>query len=234
MTAQEIPINSVDLEALDAFLSSDRAPEDGMMLSDLDGFLTGIAIGPALVMPSEWLPIVWGGGEPNFADEAEAKTVLGSIMGRYNQILREVEEEELDPIFWTDRDGTVLPFDWAEGFMTAIGLRVEAWRPLLKSKRNGHLLFPILALCGDQNGESLFELTPEEEDAVMDEAPDMVPACVTAIAAYWRSRGPSPISATRRAGADSRTAPPRPKIGRNDPCPCGSGKKLKKCCGRNA
>ena len=23
------------------------------------------------------------------------------------------------------------------------------------------------------------------------------------------------------------------KIGRNDPCPCGSGKKYKKCCGRN-
>jgi hypothetical protein len=25
---------------------------------------------------------------------------------------------------------------------------------------------------------------------------------------------------------------PRPKVGRNDPCPCGSGKKFKKCCGR--
>ena len=24
-----------------------------------------------------------------------------------------------------------------------------------------------------------------------------------------------------------------PKIGRNDPCPCGSGKKYKNCCGRN-
>ena len=24
----------------------------------------------------------------------------------------------------------------------------------------------------------------------------------------------------------------QPKIGRNDPCPCGSGKKYKKCCGR--
>ena len=25
-----------------------------------------------------------------------------------------------------------------------------------------------------------------------------------------------------------------PKIGRNDPCPCGSGKKYKKCCGKDA
>lgn len=24
-----------------------------------------------------------------------------------------------------------------------------------------------------------------------------------------------------------------PKIGRNDPCPCGNGRKFKKCCGKN-
>ena len=24
-----------------------------------------------------------------------------------------------------------------------------------------------------------------------------------------------------------------PKVGRNDPCPCGNGKKFKKCCGQN-
>jgi uncharacterized protein YecA (UPF0149 family) len=35
----------------------------------------------------------------------------------------------------------------------------------------------------------------------------------------------------------NRTAPPAPivrkgdKVGRNDPCPCGSGRKYKKCCG---
>ncbi|HKK09281.1 MAG TPA: SEC-C metal-binding domain-containing protein [Bacteroidales bacterium] len=34
---------------------------------------------------------------------------------------------------------------------------------------------------------------------------------------------------------DSDQAPIRrpPKIGRNEPCPCGSGKKYKKCCGEN-
>ncbi|MBQ7282414.1 MAG: SEC-C domain-containing protein, partial [Spirochaetales bacterium] len=41
--------------------------------------------------------------------------------------------------------------------------------------------------------------------------------------------------ASANAGAVSpvqviRTAP---KVGRNDPCPCGSGKKYKNCCGRN-
>src|SRR5215813_15282775 len=62
--AHAIPIEQVDLEALDRFLISDRSPPDSMMLSDLDGFLTGIAVGPELVLPSEWLPLVWGGEAP--------------------------------------------------------------------------------------------------------------------------------------------------------------------------
>jgi uncharacterized protein len=40
--------------------------------------------------------------------------------------------------------------------------------------------------------------------------------------------------AHRQGGTSGRTSEPRrsiPKVGRNDPCPCGSGKKYKKCCG---
>jgi yecA family protein len=64
-----------------------------MMLSDLDGFLTGIAVGPELVLPSEWLPLDWGSDAPEFADEGEAKAVLGAILGRYNEILRQIDHE---------------------------------------------------------------------------------------------------------------------------------------------
>src|SRR5690349_6307768 len=41
------------VDLLDAYLLSDQSPSECMMLSDLDGFLTGIAIGPELVMPRE-------------------------------------------------------------------------------------------------------------------------------------------------------------------------------------
>jgi uncharacterized protein len=223
MNAHESRIERDDIEMLDTYLSSERGPKDGMMVSDLDGFLTGIAIGPDLVMPSEWLPIVWGGEEPNFADEAEANRVLGSIMARYNHILRQIEEDNLDPIFWTTRDGTIIAADWAEGFMQAIGLRIDSWEALFKSKRHGHLLFPILALCGDENGESLLDLPPDDEDWATERSADLLPGSVVAIAAYWRRRraGASPVVNAKR------------DVGRNDPCPCGSGKKHKKCCGRN-
>ncbi|MBM3706477.1 MAG: hypothetical protein FJW66_08135, partial [Actinobacteria bacterium] len=47
-----------------------------------------------------------------------------------------------------------------------------------------------------------------------------------------RTSGPSDVI----AGDSSKASRPEPvrvqKVGRNDPCPCGSGKKYKKCCGK--
>jgi uncharacterized protein len=232
--ADEMPVDRVDLEALDDFLMSDRAPSESMMLSDLDGFLTGIAVGPELILPSEWLPLIWGGEAPEFSNEAEAKTILGAIMGRYNEILRQVEDEALEPVFWADRDGTFIAADWAEGFLQAIILRADAWKRLFKSKRDSQLLFPILALCGDENGDALLGLAPDEEDTVMEEAAEFIPACVIAIAAYWRAKGPRQVSMPFTAGPQPEPERASTKVGRNDPCPCGSGKKFKKCCGSNA
>jgi uncharacterized protein len=230
--AHEIAVDRVDLEALERFLISDRSPTESMMLSDLDGFLTGIAIGPELILPSEWLPLIWGGEAPEFADEDEAKAILGTIMGRYNQILCQVADDSFDPIFWVDRDGTLIAADWAEGFLQAIMLRMDAWGRLFKSKRDGQLLFPILALCGDENGYSLLDLPPEEEDHVMEEVVGFIPACITAIAAYWRGRGPKQISMPLMPGPPPQQERTATKVGRNDPCPCGSGNKFKKCCGK--
>jgi uncharacterized protein len=229
MLADEIPI---DLGALDSFLISDRSPPDGMMLSDLDGFLTGIAVGPELVLPSEWLPLIWGGDAPEFANEDEAKAILAIIMARYNEILRQIRDGTPDPVFWANCDGTLIAADWAEGFLQAVMLRMDAWSRLIKSKRDGQILFPIFALCGDENGESLLGIRPEDEDRVMEEVTELIPACVTAIAAYWREQGSKQISMPLMSGPTP--SPPRisTKVGRNEPCPCGSRKKFKKCCGK--
>jgi preprotein translocase subunit SecA len=49
-------------------------------------------------------------------------------------------------------------------------------------------------------------------------------------------RGGEPENPGLEATEGARTEPIRrgPKVGRNDPCPCGSGKKYKHCCGRDA
>jgi uncharacterized protein len=224
MSETPFPASPVDLEALDQFLMSDASPEDCMQLSDLDGFLTGIAIGPELVMPSEWLPAIWGGDEPVFESMEQAQTVIGTIMGRYNEILRELDTdpEGYEPVFWEGPDGEVIAADWAEGFVDAIRLRPEAWRPLLEDREALILLMPILALCGDAEGGSPLELDPEEDVDLLAQAPDLIPACVVGMHGFWKERRGQPKAGSGRAKSA--------KVGRNDPCPCGSGRKYKRCC----
>jgi len=170
MVDLKVAVEGVTLDALDASLSSGQSPPDSMMLSDLDGFLTAIAIGPELVMPSEWLPVIWGDDEPVFTDEAQMPAVLGGILCRYNQIQREIMDGSFAPILWSDADGTVGGTDWAEGFMQGVELRATKWERLFRSDEGAGLIFPILALCGDENGESLLGLEPEGEDRMAAEA----------------------------------------------------------------
>jgi uncharacterized protein len=225
MSETLLPAGPVDLEALDQFLMSDASPENCMQLSDLDGFLTGIAIGPELIKPSEWLPAIWGDDEPVFEDEEQVQTVIGAIMGRYNEILRELDTnpEAYEPLFWEGPDGEVIAADWAEGFVDAIRLRPEAWQPLLKNRDALILLMPILALCGDAEGGSPLELDPEEGADLLAQAPELIPACVVGIHGFWKERRGRHKAGPRQARSS--------KVGRNDPCPCGSGRKYKRCCG---
>jgi uncharacterized protein YecA (UPF0149 family) len=66
----------------------------------------------------------------------------------------------------------------------------------------------------------------------MAEVTDLIPDCVTAIAKYWRAKGSTQISMPLlHVGRTSPNQSP-PKVGRNQLCPCGSGKKFKKCCGK--
>lgn len=52
--------------------------------------------------------------------------------------------------------------------------------------------------------------------------------------ALARRQAGSSITAQHAQGQSVTVRRTSPKIGRNDPCPCGSGKKYKNCCGRNA
>ena len=49
-----------------------------------------------------------------------------------------------------------------------------------------------------------------------------------------RRQAAGSVTASHTQGASVTVKRSAPKVGRNDPCPCGSGKKYKQCCGRNA
>jgi uncharacterized protein len=196
------PSDPIDLDALDDYLMSDHAPDDSMGLSDLDGFLTGIVVGPELIPPSEWLLVIWGGDEPVFQTEDEMRAVLGAIMGRYDEIAAclDTDPDDFDPVFLEGPEGVVIASDWAGGFIDAVALRPTAWKPLLDHDRAGILMAPLFLLNGDMEIEDA-----ADENELMTEASDIIPTCIAGIHAFWQNYRESPSRrGRRRSGGDRR------------------------------
>jgi uncharacterized protein len=74
------PLSPDEIDDLDKFLTSEDAPEWSMNVSELHEFLTDLAVGPALVLPSEWLAEVWGAEGPIFDTEEQAQYISGLIL----------------------------------------------------------------------------------------------------------------------------------------------------------
>jgi preprotein translocase subunit SecA len=101
-----------------------------------------------------------------------------------------------------------------ENMRQGIGLQAAGQRdPLVAYKREGHNLFQnLLATIQHDVVHSVYHVKIERR-----EAPPPSPMAKAAINKGSTSKQP-------KVGGK--------KIGRNDPCPCGSGKKYKYCCGR--
>ncbi|RJG06619.1 YecA family protein [Noviherbaspirillum cavernae] len=221
------PLSDKEFTELDQFLLSDRCADDGMTMDSLHGYLTALVIGPEEVLMAEWLPLVWGSFAeegPKFKNEKEAQRITGLIARYMNEvaITFEVAPKEFEPLFcereWEER--TLLDGDgWAWGFWEGMNLRAEAWEPIWSSNI-AELVRPIYLLGADE---------VEEEEAALTEDPVKrsklaieMEAAIPEIRKFWLPHRKSAVAQVQRDA---------PKVGRNDPCPCGSGKKYKKCCG---
>ncbi len=223
------------MEELARFLLSSATADATMMLDSLDGYLTAIVIGPTNIKTSEWLPDVWGPtakDEPAFETYAQAERILELILQQRNNIIENLlhDPDQLAPVFDTvvyegdEReylDGEM----WAQGFMKGIKLREQDWQPFLADSANIELLRPIYLLGAEEvsDAEEAQVATAEQREALT----KLIPASIAALYRYWQPLRKDSLEPTM-AGTFQRE---QVKTGRNDPCPCGSGKKFKKCCG---
>jgi len=76
-----------------------------------------------------------------------------------------------------------------------------------------------------QIGRGDSTLSKEQVDDLIAKAPDLIPPYIESLNAWRISQ--------QDAGQFRTEAPNLGKVGRNEPCPCGSGKKYKRCCGLN-
>ena len=225
-----VPLNDEEMDELKGILLELDA-EEGMTLDMLDGFLHAIAIGPETVMPSRWLPKVWGLDDgammPPADDMDQANHLLGLVMRHYNSIVWGFEQRppRLSPLWNTVHFDTGEFEDaemWAYGFAEAIKLTKAAWQPLFDHPDGQQWIRPIHVLGAEDLSPELDELTrtPAQRETLTAQ----IEGSLLQIHAFWL-----PL---RRAVAERQQAQRlSPKVGRNEPCPCGSGKKFKKCCG---
>ena len=176
------------LEELDAYLSSDDSPEDCMMLSDLDGFMHGIACSPVLISAQEWMPVALGGDPLDVPD-----WVLECISIIYSSIAEGLTSDppETEPIFWEAKEGHVIAMDWCEGFMKAVSLRPKEWLRLTESGTHGHIMTPILAHLLDEEGNSVLGIPQDKLDETLAQAADSIPTFIVSIFQFWATKSSS-------------------------------------------
>ncbi|HZV55744.1 MAG TPA: UPF0149 family protein [Rhodocyclaceae bacterium] len=218
------PLDDDELQELEDFLNSDALGEEGMDIAMLDGFLTALAVGPNTLPPSRWLPVIWDREDMVWESKQQAERIMSLVFRHANAILFYLRDDPdtFEPILYErEHEGKVVPIidEWCTGFVRGIALDEEAWRPLMDAEEGDDMLYPIL-LYGTEAG--LEELRNHPELAARhEELAASLGDCVMAIHNWWLPTRKEK-STVRRDEA---------KVGRNDLCPCGSGKKFKKCCG---
>jgi uncharacterized protein len=221
------PLSEKEFDELDQFLLSDRTPEDTMTMDTLHGYMTAIAIGPETIMPAEWLLKVWGDDPkqaPKWKNSKEEERIVNLIMRFMNEVLVtfEVAPKEFEPLFCeAEHEGENLidAEAWCWGFWEGMELRPGSWDPIFESDA-APLMHPIYLLGADEIEEE--ELKEVETPMQGHKLALAIEANLPAIYRFWVPLRKAAVQTIKRE---------EPKVGRNDDCPCGSGKKFKKCCG---
>ena len=214
----------------------------------VDGYLTGVLAGPRAVPIEQWLPSMLGDSFARvFADPTDARQAQRALASRWRELAQQLDAEVLidDPqslvlapwlVDYEDADREAFVAQghgsaqqaadelrpgvaWSRGFINATRDFAADWvepAPNAPDASRFHdAMQRIVAL--QQPGSASHDAA--ERDAQIDDA------CLAAQALrlYWVDHAPKP--STRRVEAQP---------GRNDPCPCGSGLKFKKCHGAAA
>ncbi len=222
-------LNDAELDRLGDFLKSCKGGK-AMNVEQLDGFFAALIAGPETVMPSEYNREVFGGEMSDvceFSSLEEANQILGLMMRHWNTIAGTLFKGEVYvPFLLEDEDGVAHGNDWARGFMRGMRISHDGWAELVDDDEHGGWLIPMMMLYHEHDEDPKMRPEPippeKREDIIAHMAAGLV-------GAYRYFRGHRKAYAGSAFAAESRRT--TYKVGRNDPCPCGSGKKYKKCCG---
>jgi uncharacterized protein len=238
-----LPLTDTELQRLDALLAAPPAALQPLDAVTAEGFLCGVLVQTRPVACAQWLALLL---QPEAARDAVAGSgtldlsspwaqAVQALLQRHHDTLRESLAEGLgfepwlpqDPLPAGDDDpeqpeAARLVWPWVAGF-------VWAWESLADPQGPWDEEFEALHARLWRYLPAVSEYERDARDAWWRQAPpaspqDAITDLVDAIQ-QWSDK----TEALRYHVATVRRA--APKVGRNDPCSCGSGRKYKQCCG---
>lgn len=229
------PLSDADLQRLEQLLS-DPALHQAMRLDEAQAYLCAARSGPQPIGEAQWLGELLGDAAASADDTGrEAADLLrrlaadleaGLACGEPPVLLLYGKEGD------AGGDSDYIP--WCQAYLHGIDSAPIDWFDALGAEDDkedsdeicylDEQLFPLFMLTGDAEAAAAAAgeewLAGTELDQMRKECEERLPQVVTDIYRFWLAR--RSVKTIRHE---------TPKLGRNDPCPCGSGKKYKKCCG---
>lgn len=226
-----------DVRYLTELLSSERCSEDALNIHQLRGFLWAVISSPAKLMTQDWLPMVLGevkDGEEPFENQEELDHFLAVLFAFYHDTLQQFTDQEIrfpPEYIYSDDVALMQPLtDWCEGLLIGHDWLEDIWTEssvdidLDDGSSLQDTLDAVLAII------TLFADIPQGVSESED--PETLKA---KLAFAWEPLLSTALLEYAQIGHELRRlaeelAKLYARTGRNDPCPCGSGQKFKRCC----
>lgn len=222
-----------EFDALEALLVSEEVPADCMNLEMLDGYLAAIACAPVPVPVERWMPGVWSAEEEgmSFGSGSSMQQAITLVLRYHNEVVTTLlAEEGWEPFCYapdeSDDDSPAIGDDWAAGFDQGLECWPEDWDEGLTEAQAETIRARLETIMAPWEAEDAAEAGDETRIGWLTDAAEGA----RQMAAEWIALGRSGAAPVEVSPASVGRGGP----GRNAPCPCGSGKKYKHCCGADA
>jgi yecA family protein len=215
--------------------------EDEAIISPafLHGYVFAVVLTPEPLSANEWLPHLFGGEMPPFDSIEDANAKLAVLMQFYNR-LNQLRLEGQSHCPFDASAGTSPAWldairDWCGGFVLGAGLRQEYWTQPDEDPNAEEVNAAMMAMLSIADDAVVKEIMHESDNApgAEDESHEqskflahaivILPDAVRVLTEHTQAMDIARVAHMAPAHSN--------KVGRNAPCPCGSGKKFKKCCG---
>lgn len=251
-------LSDAQIDELDNLLWEHAVPRGGMSLEMLDGFFSALISGPELVLPSEYMPAVWGDPPPVWENVDEGAKAFYLVQGYWNHVVERIAvnpdedpqaaappiamsdalHEAMEQIIETGEvpealekeeiDGSPLPYGSLWALGFYFGLELREDEWMEWADQHEHIANHL---------DDIYRLLPppgtDEDHEDADEPAEPPNLTERLDIAFDLPHMLHDFNVVRRSEAIRAQGPARrPETpGRNDACLCGSGRKYKKCCG---